>query len=138
MIMRVLLSILVVSILLFSCTEIRDDSGTVKKQCVLTLQPDSLAGKDAMISSSNPGQVFSSAGIYASNGSWSGAEGVSRSLISIDMSVIPGNIIIDSALLILTPMTDAFSTRSDEDALLRVTDHWQEKSGTWNYKPAPT
>lgn len=113
-----------------------------KAQNLISIQPNSTNGKDAVVSdlqpNSNRGSYEDFISIAWTNG---GTPVVLRSLIEFDLSSIPNNSIIDSAFLNLyalnSPRNGSHSkaSGSNESVLQRVTQSWSENSVSWNNQP---
>lgn len=118
---------------------------------VVTLQPDSAQGKDAMVEDYPPygyndmnfGNSVEFAAIsWTANG---GIPFVERSFINFNFDTIPSNATIDSARLSLYAYEDVghgtgHSTLggTNECFLQRVTGKWEENTITWNNQPPTT
>lgn len=114
-------------------------------QISITLQPDSVLGKDAYIHDldiyENLGNHQDFAGI-----AWTcfGPLCVARNLIDFDLSVIPVNSVINSAILSLfhNPTTPNIGhstlSGSNEAVLQRITSDWDEHKVTWDNQPNTT
>lgn len=126
-------------------------NGKISAQSTLILQPDRGAGKDAMIQwRTNTAYADSNYGYLPSYEAvawtWSGAQGVVRSLLQFDLSLIPSNAIITDARLSLynDPTCSENNgehsslTGSNVSALQRITTSWDENTVTWNNQPSTT
>ena len=114
-------------------------------QTTITIQPDAETGKDAYIHdldiNQNLGNHPDLAGI-----AWkcSGQPCNARGLIEFDLSVIPPNSVIISALLSLSHSTSNNNTGhstingSNESVLRRVISSWDENFVTWTNQPNTT
>ncbi|HEX3048224.1 MAG TPA: DNRLRE domain-containing protein [Bacillota bacterium] len=110
---------------------------------VATFTPGPDDGKDAMVQSRVPDL---NAGNYnrfmAIDWTWSGVPGAIRSLIEFDLSDIPDDASITSALLSLYAWdgSSPHSTLSGSNAcwLQRITSSWAEDTVTWNNQPTTT
>jgi hypothetical protein len=123
-----------------------------KGQATLTLQPDSVTGKDALIfmltndlsvANFNDGNNSS---FEALAWSWSGDPGVMRSLLQFDLSSIPVGSVIQNATLSLynNPYSSEASGQhqslsgSNASVLQKITAAWNENTVTWNNQPPTT
>jgi hypothetical protein len=113
-------------------------------QTTITLQPDSIAGKDARIDSYSPNTNYGTLSDFLA-GSWtiSGNAFNVRSLVQFDLSGIPANSVINSAYLSLyfDPNNTNFNhvhSGSNAAYLQRITSTWNESSVTWNSQPSAT
>lgn len=110
----------------------------------LTLQPDGISGKDAIIQISdnlaNNGSTNfgSDAALKASRTSSGGLWYKTRGLIQFDLSSIPKNAIITSATLTLSGTNHSTVGQSNVSTLQRITGDWNENTVTWNNQPATT
>lgn len=117
----------------------------------LTLQPDGVNGKDALLlgclpcgfattNYGNHGDVTAAGWTNSSNDS------PARSIIEFDLSAIPANAVVTSAFLSLYYNPNATSITaghqslqgSNEALIQRVTSDWDELTITWNNQPATT
>lgn len=113
-------------------------------QCV-TVRPDSLRGKDAIIYSIMPNTNYNTHQELLCN-AWTcqGSPCISRALINFDLSVIPLNATFISATLDLyshpTPLTMPVANYGTNNSFVirRVTSPWSEDSVTWNTQPTTT
>ncbi|HET6227227.1 MAG TPA: DNRLRE domain-containing protein [Bacteroidia bacterium] len=109
----------------------------------LTLQPDSLKGKDAEVGYIVPNTNYGSSG-KLSPYAWTqnGDLNVVRDFIEFDLTSIPANATITSAKLSLyyNPNYPALTQHNGSNALWiqRVTSPWVENSVTWNTQPTTT
>ncbi|MEP7169798.1 MAG: DNRLRE domain-containing protein, partial [Bacteroidota bacterium] len=113
-------------------------------QTTITLQPDSAAGKDARIDSYFPNSNYGTypeflAGMWTSGGVWFTV----RTLAQFDLSGIPANSVVNSAVLSLyfNPNNSNFNhvhSGTNISYIQRVTANWQENTVTWNNQPAST
>lgn len=117
-------------------------------QTTITLQPDAAQGKDAMLHglSSQASTNFGSSDQFPSDAwTFSGTEGILRSVVGFDLTSIPVGSTINSAALSLyaydqTTGLGQHSTMSgsNESVLQRVTTPWDESTVTWNSQPSST
>lgn len=113
-------------------------------QCV-TVRPDSLRGKDALVLSIYPNSTSNPNSELLCN-AWTcqGSPCISRALVQFDMSVIPVNATFISASLSLyahpSPPTMPFANYGTNNSFViqRVTSPWSEDSVTWNTQPSTT
>lgn len=127
------------------CTTCIFFTQNLMSQTTITLQPNAVDGKDAIIDSrlnnDNFGNHIDFLGMAWTYG---GTPLIARSLIDFDWTLIPNGATINSARLSLysynSPANDAHSTLSGSNAsqLLRVTSTWGENSVTWNTQPSTT
>lgn len=113
-------------------------------QNVITLQPDGLQGKDALIGH-NPNANYSETADFIAN-TWTcnGILCIWRSLIEFDLSQIPSNATIENATLSLCAKINStngypgYPTYGNNNAawLRRVLEPWEENTVTWNNQPA--
>lgn len=123
-------------------------------QVTLTLRPDSLEGKDAVIwylsdqagthGPTNDINYGNERSFLAHEWTWSGSEGTRRSLIDFDLSQIPANATITDAKLSLYAFPQSpdggHSTLSgsNECRIQQITSTWNEDDVTWNTAPSVT
>ena len=115
---------------------------TYLSQTTLTLQPDSVCGKDALIRSLSLNTNFGN-NIDFNAHSWTnqGAPVDHRSLIEFDLSYIAASSTIISAYLSLysynSPAVGSHSTLSgsNEAVIQRITSPWNENTVTWANQP---
>ena len=115
---------------------------TYLSQTTLTLQPDSVCGKDALIRSLSLNTNFGN-NIDFNAHSWTnqGAPVDHRSLIEFDLSYIAASSTIISAYLSLysynSPAVGSHSTLSgsNEAVIQRITSPWNENTVTWGNQP---
>ena len=115
---------------------------TYLSQTTLTLQPDSVCGKDALIRSLSLNTNFGN-NIDFNAHSWTnqGAPVDHRSLIEFDLSYIATSSTIISAYLSLysynSPAVGSHSTLSgsNEAVIQRITSPWNENTVTWGNQP---
>jgi PKD repeat protein len=107
------------------------------------LQPGPTDGKDAEIRDDYPTTPFGSVPDVTSN-AWTvdGNPCILRSLICFDLSSIPTNAIIHTAVLSLycNINSDLYQLQSGDNQsyLYRITEAWEANSVTWNTQPATT
>lgn len=118
-------------------------------QNIITLQPDSDNGKDALLHGlySETNKNYGENGQLASD-SWTfgGEPGILRSVIDFNLKQIPESAIITSAKLSLYAWDSNdyslglhwFSDGSNASWLERVTNSWSESTVTWNNQPSTT
>jgi len=119
------------------------NSDNTLKHYTLSLQPDSLSGKDAAISfysysgDRNYGK-YPNMGPYC----WTinGVLVINRDLIQFDLSSIPSDARIDSAYVSFFYSTvqdypDSAHVGDNYMLLQRIIENWQENSVTWNTQP---
>lgn len=116
---------------------------TVLHNCI-TIQPDSAAGVDAVIFQNAPTTNYGSHEDYlASQWTYNGTPGESRSLLKFDLSAIPAGAVITSAKISLyanTASSNGYAgtpTYGNNNAcyLKRVLSSWNENTVTWNNQP---
>ena len=115
-------------------------------QQTLTLQPDALTGKDAMIHGLNTltnNNFGNDEEFLIAAWTWSGVAGATRSIIEFDLSQIPANSTISNAKLSLYARdVDAGSgfhsdlSGSNDFYIKRITSNWSESTVTWNTMPS--
>lgn len=116
-------------------------------QTSITLQPNSIDGKDAMVWDYTPNDVNGSGyefEVYA--WTYSGAITIRRCFIDFDFSVIPSGAAISSATLTLFNNSSSTSTNgehsqlsgSNEMVVARVVEDWEENTVKWNNQPNTT
>jgi gliding motility-associated-like protein len=111
----------------------------------LVFQPDSVCGKDALLSNFLPDQNYGDHPDFLAT-AWTsgGTPVVSRSLLYFDFSGIPTGTTVVSANLDLyhyfSPYNVGHSTLDGSNAakLYRITTNWDEHTVTWNTAPAYT
>ncbi len=114
----------------------------------ITIQPDAEEGKDAVLHGldSEVDKNFGENPQFIANAwTFSGREGIIRSVIDFDFSAIPNGAMINSAYLSLyawdsTGGFEQHSTLSGSNACLlqRVVSEWSEEEVTWNTQPSTT
>jgi hypothetical protein len=117
----------------------------------ITLQPHDGCGKDAMVWNAPPyNNGNTNYGSHEALGAhaWTnqGTPDTARSLLQFDLSVIPSNAIITSAMLSLynNPTTvyangaHSWLSGPNTGLLQRITTYWDEKTVTWFTQPAST
>lgn len=120
--------------------------GFAQAQTTITLQPDPLTGKDAMLhglsseANSNGGD---NALFIANAWTFDGISGVVRSVIEFNLTSIPANAVIGSAKLSLYASDNATAQHSQLSGsnacwLERVTAGWNASIVTWNTQPKTT
>ena len=140
------LVILFALILISSC----ENNSPYPKSYAITLQPDSIKGKDAFIEdypydnyrNKNYGNSVEFAAVAATS---NGEPFIVRSFIDFNFDTIPTNAVIDSAKLSLYAFGNAGHgmghdtlSGTNESYLQRVISNWQENSITWNNQPRTT
>ncbi len=115
---------------------------TLPELTCVTLLTDSESGYDAMIFDLYPNTNYGTfADLQANAWTFTPTPGLVRSLLKFDFGSIPGNAIIDSALLSLYENTGSSSgdhsqqSGSNEAWLQRVVAPWNEQTVTWNNQP---
>lgn len=96
----------------------------------LTLQPDGTVGKDADLYSAQP-TTNRGADTYISTGGVSGGVNIHRFVIQFDLSTIPTDATITSAILSLYVQGDSSSNERTIRAY-RILRSWNESEVTWN------
>lgn len=114
----------------------------------IVLQPDAASGKDALLHglpSEQNNSYGASPELPAAAWTFSNIDGLLRSVIEFDLSSVPPNTFITSALLSLYSIDNAngqgyHSALSGSNAcwLERVTSPWDESTVTWNNQPSTT
>ena len=114
-------------------------------QNTITLQPDSTLGKDALIESFCPNKNYKNhPNIQAEAWTEGGVPGIDRSLFAFDLSQLPSEIIVNSALLSLyyapqyNGLTHSTLSGSNECIIQRIINSWDESTVTWNNQPSTT
>ena len=118
-------------------------------QVNLVLQPNAVAGKDAMLNSYWPTTNMGSTDeLNAEAWTQSSVSFVQRGLVEFDLSSIPSTALIQSAHLTLynNPTsingtgdgTHSYMSGSNESVVQRVTSSWQESTVTWSTQPSAT
>ncbi len=120
-------------------------STIIFSQTTLTLQPDSVKGKDAWITSNAPITNYGNYANFAAIAWSSGGDFVSRGLMSFDLSSIPTNAIITDAKLSLYcnttsdhPQLHSNLSGSNSCFLQRITSSWSEFGVNWSNQPSTT
>jgi hypothetical protein len=111
-------------------------------QYTLVLQPDSSAGKDALISFFYPDTNFGNHKFMHPD-CWTigGNLDIIRALIQFDLSSIPNDATIDSAFISFYYAWDPLFTFGTDHygdnymLLQRIVEPWQENTATWNNQP---
>jgi len=127
---------------------------TVPSSCIsLVLQPDSIAGKDAGITSCVANGYDTTNMGYSSEfnieaWTYQGNPGITRSLVQFDLSGVPANAIIQSAYLTLYNNPNSVNglgngqhsqlSGSDAAWVQRITSPWLENTVTWVNQPTST
>lgn len=97
----------------------------------LTLQPDATAGIDAYVASDTPTTNFATnQNIFA--GEYNAGVQVTRSFIKFDLSALPSDAIISSAILTLFKSSTDYSSNNRTLRVYRVKRAWVEAQVTWN------
>jgi gliding motility-associated-like protein len=112
---------------------------------ILTLRPNALNGKDALIDNRTP-VTNTNFGNDVDLASWAwtlgGAPTIARSLIQFDLSLVPSNATINSVKLSLFCNTTSSVTQLQAGAnasyLKRITSSWNENTVTWSNQPTTT
>lgn len=108
-------------------------------QQTLILQPNSTKGKDAFIDELNPNKNFGTHADFISYyWTFSGSQGIGKSLLQFDLSSIPANVQITSAKLSLFHNSGSTSAgQAGENACLlkKITSAWEEGTVTWSTAP---
>ncbi len=114
-------------------------------QVTLTLQPDSVNGKDAWITSNATGNNYGNYPNFAAIAWSSGGDFISRGLMDFDLSQIPANATISSAKLSLYcnttsdhPQLHSSLSGSNSCYLQRITSGWSEFNVNWSNQPTTT
>ncbi len=113
-------------------------------QTVITIQPDSLQGKDARINSVNMYTSGSYIELPVAAWTFSNIPGIDISLIEFDLSIIPpsSNIVLAELYLYGSPglPSGGHSTASGSNEIIiqRIIENWDEHSVTWNTQPNST
>ena len=114
----------------------------------LTLRPGSEDGKDSQVNNQggNSSTNYGSSPVFASYIWSNGSTYVNKALVQFDLSTIPANATITSALLDLyadSPTTTFVGNPStpmngtnNASYISRITDAWAENTVTWNNQPA--
>ncbi len=109
-------------------------------ECI-TIQPSS-EGKDAKVFSLSPGTNFGNdLDFIAATWTFSGDNGILRSFLDFDLSVLPPNAEVVSAALSLyynAESSSAGQAGTNNAILQRVLDPWTEQAITWNNQPSAT
>ncbi len=111
----------------------------------ITLRPGPAAGKDAWVTSNATSTNYGNYANFAAIAWTSGGEFVSRGLLDFDLSGIPANATITSALLNLYcnttsdhPQLHSTLSGSNSCFLERITSSWDENTVNWNNQPSTT
>ncbi len=121
-------------------------------QVVITLQPDSAIGKDALIQMRNSDATLANANLGGFQSfesvawTWNSDPGLIRSLLQFDLTAIPAVAIVTDARLSLynNPTSPECNgehsslTGSNASVLQQITSAWDEFTVTWNNQPATT
>jgi len=111
------------------------DTGDV----VITLQPNSVDGKDAVISSYYPSTNYEDqTNFRAEAWTYSGSPSTIRGLVEFNLSAIPSDATIVEAKLSLYHCTEWEDTGENSCLLKRITSSWDESTVTWNNQPPAT
>ncbi len=139
-----LLFILFLSSILFSfnsCKNNNEITNSTLQHYLLTLQPDSIKGKDALISYYSPNTNFGNH-ISMHPDCWTigGNLDIIRGLIQFDLSSLPTGVSIDSAFLCFYFALDPLFSRTEHQGenymlLQRIIEPWQENTVTWSNQP---
>lgn len=111
----------------------------------ITLQPDATAGKDAQIvgaTGSSTSNFGNNAEFMAFCGTISTVPTTTRGLIQFDLSGIPANSVINSAVLSLyaynVPGVGGHTVANSSCYIRRITSSWAENTVTWSNQPGIT
>lgn len=117
-------------------------------QTALTLQPDGVTGKDALLHGLDTlvnTNFGNNTEFPATAWTFGGTPGVVRSLIQFDLASIPTNATVTSAQLSLYAIDSTSGqgqhstfSGSNESYLEKVTSAWDESTVTWNTQPSST
>ena len=116
-------------------------------QAVLSLQPGSSTGKDAVVWSGQPTSNFGaqqSLNVYAWFNSNLASNTFKRAYLEFDLGQLPSSaVIIDAELNLFHNPTDPYEGRSthfgaNDFYIKRVTSSWSENTITWNNQPGST
>jgi len=122
----------------------------MRAQTVVTLQPDSITGKDALIQMRNGDVLIADQNAGGSESfeavawTWNTDPGLERGLLQFDLSSIPGNAIIQDAKLSLYNNPTSTACNGEHSSLsgpnnamlLEITSAWDEYTVTWNNQPS--
>ncbi len=122
----------------------------VNAQTTVVLRPDGTTGKDAQVNDygSNTGTNYGTSPVFASYIWTNGTTFRNKALVQFDLSSIPANAIVTSALLDLyadaptttfvgNPSTPMNGT-NNASYIKRVTQPWAENTVNWNNQPSVT
>jgi len=128
--------VFLLSIVFFSCQK---ESNVLQEQSI-TIQPNSIDGLDAILSSKETTSNFGDsedASLLAMN--TDGSLNVTRLLIKFDLSQIPENAVITKAYISLYNNSDQpksiTNTGDNYTTIKRVTSSWTEESVNWESQP---
>ena len=113
-------------------------------QTLITIQPDSVQGKDARINSANMYTSGSYIELPIAAWTYSGIPGVDFSLVEFDLSIIPtsSNIVLAELYLFgssgLPSGGNSTASGSNEIIIQRIIENWDEHGVTWNTQPNST
>lgn len=105
----------------------------------VTLQPDSVLGHDAFLSSTSPTLIYESGvsnEFRAHCGTSGGVPFQQRSLLWFDINSLPSSAEILESNLVLYGKDHQSTTQSNASYLARVTSRWHEDSVWWNNAPS--
>lgn len=115
-------------------------------QTTITLQPDNIQGKDALIhglQSEKNVNYGSNPQFMANAWTFQGTPGMVRSIVNFDLTSIPLNAVVNKAELYLYGMDSITSggqvnsslSGPNNTTLQRITSSWEENTVTWNTQP---
>ncbi len=114
----------------------------VYAQATVAIQPDAVAGKDALVHENNPSTNFgNSPDIISFDWTFSGIEARGYSLLQFDLSTLPiGSTIIEATLSLYHNPTSNSAGQAGNNAcyLKKITSNWDENLVTWNTIPNST
>lgn len=112
-------------------------------QDTITIRPDPLEGKDAVLWSVHPDNNYGGSQKFTAMG-WTfyGVPGAKRSIIDFDLSGIPAGAEVSEAFMSLYFFSDEPTwvphSGNNQAYLKLITGEWSEDSVTWNTMPATT
>lgn len=114
-------------------------------QTAITLQPDALDGKDAVLWSTNPSNNYSTSQSLTI-ATWTNGGNLTnkRIILEFDYSSVPAGATIDNATLYLyydetnTAESVDYHEGANEMYVQRVTEAWDDATVTWSNQPATT
>lgn len=113
-------------------------------QTIISIQPDSIQGKDARINSANMYTSGSYIELPIAAWTYSGIPGVDFSLVEFDLSIIPtsSNIVLAELYLFgssgLPSGGNSTASGSNEIIIQRIIENWDEHGVTWDTQPNST